>query len=268
MGRKPIGKRAMSATQYQRRWRAKKKHEAAVAHRAQVVAGLATATEREMARLATMTKLYQLILIDPPWKVVTWSEGGMGRAVENTYPTMSLAELKALRIPAASNALMFMWTTSTVLDQSIELLTHWGFAYKGFVVWDKMIPGKGKRFRLRAELIIYGDKGRGLPIPLPVEVTDNIFTIRRSTKKNTNSEKPREFADLLVHQYAGVSRLAMFARNDVGLDWNVWGNEAPPHASLVSDDPDDRGLTRPESVWCAERDSNIARLLDQPQARR
>jgi len=68
MGRPPIGKRAMTATQMQRRWRAKKKHAAAIAHRAEVVADLASATEREMARLVTMTRLYPLLLIDPPWR--------------------------------------------------------------------------------------------------------------------------------------------------------------------------------------------------------
>jgi N6-adenosine-specific RNA methylase IME4 len=223
MGRKPIGKRPLTATQRQRRWRSKVKHAVAMAHRAEVVSGLARASTVAASRLATMP-LYNVLLVDPPWKFEVRSDAGRGRSAENHYPTMTLAELKALVVPAARDAILFMWTTSPMLAQSLDLLSHWGFTYGGFVAWDKQIIGTGYRFRGQVELLLYGTSGRGVPIPLPAERVANLVSIRRSQR---HSEKPRAIADLIAHQYAGLPRVEMFGRSDPGDGWDVWGNEVP-----------------------------------------
>ena len=167
MGRRLTGAKPKAGTIWQRRWRKKKAHDAAhggaIAHRAEVFHSLTEATAREAARLGVM-KLYGLLLVDPPWQEPAWSEAGMGRAAENRYRTTALDGLKAAQTPpAATVSTMFMWTTSTYLAWALELLAHWGFKCSGVAVWDKQIIGKGRRFRLQAEFIIYDSKGGGLP---------------------------------------------------------------------------------------------------------
>jgi hypothetical protein len=76
--------------------------------------------------------------------------------------------------------------------------------------WDKQIMGTGYRFRSQVELLLYGTRGRGVPIPLPADRVPNLLSIRRSQR---HSEKPRAFADLIARQYGGVSRVEMFARS-------------------------------------------------------
>jgi N6-adenosine-specific RNA methylase IME4 len=220
MGRRPIGKRPLTPTEMQRRWRAGIKHKAATERRAAVIDRLVNATRLEGARLGTMS-LYPLIVADPPWRFTTRSEHGRGRSAENHYPTMTLEELKALSVPAAPNGLLFMWSTSPMLAQAIELMGTWGFDYGGFVAWDKEIIGTGYRFRSQVELLLYGAKGRGLPIPPPADRVCNLITARRGA----HSEKPVELYDLLARQYPGVPRLEMFART-VREGWDAWGNEA------------------------------------------
>ena len=165
----------------------------------------------EAIRLLTMQR-YPVLLCDPPWKYETRSVAGMGRSAERHYPTMGLDELKALRIPAATDAMMHMWTTSPMLAQSIDLLTAWGFAYSGFVAWDKQIIGLGYRFRSQCELLLIGTRGRGLPIPAPPDRLPNLISVRRGR----HSEKPRAVAGLIARQYPGLPRVELFARNHPG----------------------------------------------------
>ena len=231
MARKLIGKKPKPATIWQRRWRKKvkfeQKHGDAIRHRAGVFSKLAEATAREAARLGVMM-LYALLLVDPPWHEKAWGEAGMGRAAENCYRTTTLDELKKLKPPAAPVSTMFMWTTSTYLAWAMELLTAWGFEYGGIVVWDKQIIGKGRRFRLQAEFLIYGNKSGGLKPPVPRDRVPNFISIRASRKKGDHSVKPTvEIRKLLTQQYPGVSRVEMFNREvPPDDDWDVWGNEA------------------------------------------
>ena len=224
MGRRPIGKRAMSGKARQKRWRAKLKHHAAVAHRTEVFSRLTESTAREAARLESMPR-YSLLLCDPPWQEPAWSEAGMGRSAENRYRTMALKGLKALVPPAGEVSTIFMWTTSTYLAWAMELLTAWDFTYGGFIVWNKQIIGKGRRFRLQAELLVYGNRGGGLKPPVQGDRVPNILNIRAIRKKGEHSAKPPEIRALLARQYPGLSRVEMFSRDPPDDEWDVWGNE-------------------------------------------
>jgi N6-adenosine-specific RNA methylase IME4 len=78
--------------------------------------------------------LYQIIYADPPWDYAGQTQHGKTKAsggAKTHYPTMKLAELKALPVAslADADALLFMWTSSPHLDQALELLTAWGFKY-------------------------------------------------------------------------------------------------------------------------------------------
>jgi N6-adenosine-specific RNA methylase IME4 len=121
------------------------KHAAAIAHRADVIAERAQGSARAEAQLANATKLYLLFLVDPPWdnSEDAYGESGKGRVAANRYATMTLAQMKARypKLPAAPDALIYMWTTSQYLDQAIELLKFWGGTYGGIGGWNKVQHG-------------------------------------------------------------------------------------------------------------------------------
>ncbi|MGH8534079.1 MAG: MT-A70 family methyltransferase, partial [Gammaproteobacteria bacterium] len=71
---------------------------------------------------------FPLIYADPPWRyehVKTESQ-----AIENQYPTMSLDEIKAKTVPAAEDCVLFLWTTSPKLAESMDVIRAWGFDYR------------------------------------------------------------------------------------------------------------------------------------------
>lgn len=80
---------------------------------------------------------YPIIYADPPWKYEhTKTEN---RRVENHYPTMTLQEICDLPITelASPDAVLFLWTTSPKLAESMEVIDSWGFVYRTCIVWDK-----------------------------------------------------------------------------------------------------------------------------------
>jgi N6-adenosine-specific RNA methylase IME4 len=235
----------------QKRWRAKdKKDRERAAHltvvadtmvkRQQVEASRRAATLRAEARLATTMKLYMLFLIDPPWDdgADSYSEKGKGRAAANHYSTRTPAQMRAAypTLPAAPDALMYMWTTSQYLAEAIKLMEFWGFTYGGIAVWDKVIIGKGRRHRIQAEFLIYGSKGKGLPIPNNADKTPNIFRERVVRGPGIHSVKPDKVANDLARQYPGTEgrRLEMFARRP-RMGWDTHGNEGLEEIAEAAD---------------------------------
>lgn len=80
---------------------------------------------------------FSCVLADPAWHHKSRSpKGQTSRSPSHHYPTMSLAEIKALPVAkiAAKNAHLFLWTTWPHLPQALEVMTAWGFAYSsGFL---------------------------------------------------------------------------------------------------------------------------------------
>jgi hypothetical protein len=68
---------------------------------------LAEATARASERLGT--KLYGVILADPPWRFNPYNrETGLDRAADNHYLTMDVEDIKAMEVPAAKNCVLFL----------------------------------------------------------------------------------------------------------------------------------------------------------------
>ncbi len=63
---------------------------------------------------------FELILADPPWRLEGDPEGAW--APENHYPSMALEQLKAIELPAAEDAVLFLWVACGVLPQALELM--------------------------------------------------------------------------------------------------------------------------------------------------
>lgn len=163
---------------------------------------------------------FRVLYADPPWK---YGQSGLVSAgmAEDHYPTMSLDELKA--VPAADMALadsvLFLWATSPMLDDAIDLMRAWGFKYKSSIVWDKGRPFLGSYVHISHELLLIGT--RGSCVADAQHTAGSVFAIPRGE----HSRKPDEFRDLIDSLYTYGNRIELFRRGSAPDGWHVWGNE-------------------------------------------
>jgi N6-adenosine-specific RNA methylase IME4 len=181
--------------------------------------------ERDHTRAARPVKplpagAYRLLYADPPWRyehIETES-----RAIENQYPTMSHEELCALRVPAADDAVLFLWATSPKVAEAVDLIHRWGFSYRTCAVWDKELIGMGYYFRQQHELLLVAARG-SLPVPDPAARPASVFRVRRGK----HSVKPALAYELLESMYPTFTerdRIELFNRTRRE-GWASWGNE-------------------------------------------
>ena len=162
---------------------------------------------------------YQVLYADPPWRydhVETAS-----RAIENQYPTMRREAICALAVPAADDAVLFLWATSPKLAEALSVVDAWGFTYRTCAVWDKERIGMGYYFRQQHELLLVAARG-SLPVPQPATRPSSVIRARRGT---THSEKPQTMYDLLERMYPRATKLELFARLHRD-GWDAWGHQA------------------------------------------
>ena len=188
--------------------------------RATRVTELAEATRKASQSIGK--KLYPVIYADPPWRFEPYSrDSGLDRAADNHYPTMTLEELKELKIPAAPNAVLFMWATNPMLPEALAVMQAWGFAYKSNFVWVKDKPGTGYWNRNRHELLLVGTRGK-IPAPAPGDQYDSVI----SAARGKHSAKPPAFVEMIDDLFADLEGIELFAR-EPRLGWDAWGNEVP-----------------------------------------
>ena len=186
-----------------------------------------------------MSKKYGVIVADPPWQYR--NSGGSGAAA-NHYPTMSTAELCALRVGemAAADSLLLMWVTWPLLDTAFPIMDAWEFRYKTGMPWVKMrgiptvdlwgeivmipIAGQGWWIRGTSEMLLICTRGNIKP---PIDPPMGLISQRfRHSKKPSNAH---EYAELFPGPY-----LEMFARRPRD-GWDVWGNELESDIAMNGD---------------------------------
>jgi N6-adenosine-specific RNA methylase IME4 len=173
------------------------------------------------ASIAFGSGLYGVIYADPPWRFEPYSrETGMDRAADNHYPTMTLDDICALKVPAADDCVLFLWATAPMLPEALAVMAAWGFSYKSHFVWVKDRPGTGYWTRNQHELLLIGARGE---VPAPAPGTQYCSVIEG--KLGPHSAKPAAFAEIIDDLFPTVPSLEMFARAP-RLGWDVWGNQA------------------------------------------
>lgn len=180
-------------------------------------------------------QIYAVIYADPPWRFEVRSEAGMDLTASQHYPTMPLVKIKALHVPAADDAALFLWATIPMLPQALEVMAAWGFVYKSAQAWVKDRAGTGYWFRNELELLLVGTRGA---IPAPSLGTQPPQVIE--APRGRHSEKPQAFRETIERMFPNVPKLEMFARA-ARPNWAVWGNEAPADDSEPSTEPATQG---------------------------
>jgi N6-adenosine-specific RNA methylase IME4 len=168
---------------------------------------------------------YRIIYADPPWAYNDKQSGSISEsygAAEKHYPSMSISELKALDIRSMTHddAALFLWATSPLLPEALDVLSAWGFRYKASFIWDKVRHNMGHYNSVRHEFLLIATKGSCTPEN--VELFDSVQSIERTKK---HSEKPEEFRDIIDTLYPSGKRVELFARKQVN-GWDTWGNES------------------------------------------
>lgn len=177
---------------------------------------------------AAPPKLYGAVLADPPWSFHSWSSLSLlpTRSKETHYQTMTLADIKALRVVDVCKgaSACFLWVTDSHLDAGIEVLRAWGFKYRTIAfIWVKTTKagapkmGMGLWTRKEAEICLLGTRGK--PKRLSRAVRQVIMEPRREHSRKPDSIRGRVEA-LIDGPY-----LELFSRRQGTEGWDVWGHE-------------------------------------------
>lgn len=180
-------------------------------------------------------KKYKIIYADPPWAYRDKRKGSLGGAT-NHYPTMSIADIKALRVSeiAADDCFLFLWATFPNLPEALEVIKAWGFKYKtlGFS-WVKTNKKSGTPFfgigyytKSNCEVCLLAVKGKP-------KVCDNTVSSVLIAPRAEHSKKPGEVRMRIEKLCGGgqLSKIELFAR-EATQGWDVWGNEVDSDIKL------------------------------------
>src|SRR5262245_21465670 len=164
---------------------------------------------------------YGVIYADPPWRFEPYNrETGMDRSADNHYPTMTIADIMDLTVPAADDCVLFLWATSAMLPEALDIMEAWDLEYKTHIIWLKDRIGTGYWARNQHELLLIGTRG-DIPAPAPGEQPTSVI----KAPVGKHSAKPDVFRKLIEDMFPSLPRIEMFARGAPAMGWDTWGNE-------------------------------------------
>ena len=163
---------------------------------------------------------YQIIYADPPYSYRNKRTGGsMISGSDAKYPVMSIDEIAKLPVSdiADKDSVLFLWTTTPMLQDAFYIMNEWGFKYKTAIYWRKIMSlGMGFWYRGQVEVCLLGIRGN-----------IKAFRIQKAnfiqTKALRHSEKPVEMRQL-IEETGLEPKIELFARHKVE-GWSCWGDE-------------------------------------------
>lgn len=160
---------------------------------------------------------YDVIVIDPPWNYQDYSvydaDGFRGTC---PYPTMSIEQIKDIKLPTKEDCVLWLWTTNKHIFDCKDILNEWGFEIKSILTWDKEHIAIGRWLRSQTEHCILAIKGK------PFYQNTKFGTLLRE-KRTEHSAKPESFYKMVEEICAG-RKLDYFARKKRE-GWDVFGDE-------------------------------------------
>ena len=168
-------------------------------------------------------KKYQIIYADPAWSYGDKQNSKLRGGAIKHYGTMKTTDICLLPIKKITdkNAVLFLWVTSPLLEDSFRVIKEWGYKYKSSFVWDKVLHNMGHYNSVRHEFLLICTKGSCTP--QFVKLFDSVVSEERTKK---HSQKPEVFRQIIDTLYPQGKRIELFARQSVD-GWDCWGNEAP-----------------------------------------
>ncbi len=194
---------------------------------------------------------FPVLLIDPPWQFVHFSEKGQAKAPQRHYKTMSIEEIAAIPVDmlAADNCAIFLWATWPFAMRWHEIVEAWGFDFAG-LAWEWMKfnhktgkyafgGGYGTRKNLEPCLLLTrGDPQLRQPIESSMlgdaVIPEGVHSVRDfieampldaiRARRRRHSEKPDEQYERIEVMFDGPY-CEVFSRKD-RQNWTAYGDQA------------------------------------------
>ena len=184
-----------------------------------------------------MNERFKCIVADPPWQIDM--EGGSYESRKNgnwmktnekvralQYPQMTIEEIAALKVPAADDAHLYIWTVNKYIEATYDVTRAWGFKPSALLTWIKkpMGLGLGGTFCSNTEFVLFSRRGK-------LTSKRKVDTRWWNWKRGKHSAKPEAFQDI-VESVSPGPYLELFARRK-RLGWSVWGNEVDSDVAIT-----------------------------------
>jgi N6-adenosine-specific RNA methylase IME4/ParB-like chromosome segregation protein Spo0J len=166
---------------------------------------------------------FSVIYSDPPWQYM--GELAVG------YPCMSTQEICDMPINniAAEDAVLFMWTSASLLGDALQVVKAWGFEFKTSAVWDKGVAGQGAYFRQQHEVLMICVRGNVPEVPYGARPASVLKFPRLE-----HSRKPLEMYQIIDGMYPELSKIELFCRGEPAQGWTGWGNECTQQSTILT----------------------------------
>lgn len=163
---------------------------------------------------------FRVIYADPPWSYGNQMPVHSVSSQGDYYPLMTIKQLCELPVGdiTAKNAVLFLWVTSPILEESFSVIKAWGFKYKASFVWDKIKHNMGHYNSVRHEFLLICTKGS-----CPLD-NKKLFDSVQSIERTEHSVKPERFREIIDTIYPKGKRIELFSRKKTN-GWDTYGND-------------------------------------------
>lgn len=162
-----------------------------------------------------LTGEYDVIYADPPYP-----NSYRKRALETHNPTMSLEDIKKLKVPSAPNSVLLQWVPATKLVEGLEIMAAWGFTYKTHMVWNKTRCAEAYWGGNQHQLLLIGIKGK-MRLPAHDKRGASVYT-----EMTPNfSSKPYHFYQVIMDMFPGKRYIQLFGKQRLDGWGATWGIE-------------------------------------------
>jgi len=148
---------------------------------------------------------YSVIYADPKWEVSGESLGAGN-------------DIKTISVPAADDAILFLWSADSTLDKALRVMSAWGFKYKTSMVWDRRQAGAGQYVRGQHDVLLIGIRGKFDP---PGEDA-RVGSVRSERVKGADGKKPKWFYEQIERMFPDHPLLEMFANERHSERWTLF----------------------------------------------